>query len=80
MEDVHDPSIPVGVGTGIDFGLILSTQNHEVGVVAGIEGVLCSADVVGGVIDPKNFVEVYPVVNEGNTPALLVSERFIVGI
>ena len=54
MEDPDDPPIPIRVGVRVFF--VFTTENHEVGIVANIEGVLILTHVICSVVDTKRLV------------------------
>ena len=64
MKNANDPHIPVGMGV---FAFFFVCEDHDISMRAWVEGILIAVQVVCGVIDLKNLMTIYSVLNEGDS-------------
>jgi hypothetical protein len=73
MKDSKDSSIPVWVLLGFTF-LVLVRKDHDVGMSAGVDRVLCTAHIISRVINTEILVMIKTVVDKDDTVPIFVRE------
>jgi Na+/proline symporter len=75
MEDTNDTGIPIWVTFLFTLFIFRFTrQNHNVSMCAGVHGVLSTSHIVCSVIDSKNFVPVYAIVDDRDATSFFIRE------
>ena len=75
MENANYWGIPEGVGVWIRF----SRYHHDKGMGTRIDGIICSSQVIGSIIDPNSANSKYRLVLKANCQAML-SCKWLIGI
>jgi hypothetical protein len=79
MEDANDTGIPIWVTLLFVFAVLLG-QNHNVGMCARVHGVLSASHIICSIVDSKNFVPVYTIVDEGDATSFLVRKIVVFSV
>ena len=79
MEDTDDAGIPIRMMFLLVL-FILVGQNHNVSMCARVHRVLSASHIVCSVIDSKDLVLVYTIVNEGDGASFVVCELVVFSI
>jgi hypothetical protein len=79
MEDTNDTGIPIRV-TFLFIFTVIKGQNHDVGMCARIHGVLSTSHIVRSIVDSKDFVPVYTVVDERDASSFLIRKIVVISV
>jgi hypothetical protein len=79
MEDTDDAGIPIWVTIPFVF-VDLAGQNHNVGMCARVHGVLSTSHIICSIVDSKNFVLVYTIVDKRDATSFFICKIVVFSI
>jgi hypothetical protein len=79
MEDTNDVGIPIWV-TFLFIFVVPVGQNHNVGMCARVHGVLSTSHIVCSIVDLKNFVPIYTIMNKSDATSFFICKIVVSSI